>query len=51
MSQTDETLSIITNDAIIAVNQDANGSPASRIWKKSAGEGDLSLWSGSLVNK
>ncbi|OJT12590.1 Alpha-galactosidase [Trametes pubescens] len=48
---TNETLSIITNDALIAVNQDSNGSPASRIWKRTVAEGgDLQLWSGSLAN-
>ncbi|KAI0374369.1 alpha-galactosidase [Pilatotrama ljubarskyi] len=46
-----ETLTIITNDALIAVNQDPNGSPASRIWKHRLPEGgDLQLWQGSLVN-
>ncbi|PCH33471.1 glycoside hydrolase family 27 protein [Wolfiporia cocos MD-104 SS10] len=50
-NMTNETLEIITNDAIIAVNQDANGSPAERMWKVPvASGGDLSLWSGSLVN-
>ncbi|KAL1952162.1 hypothetical protein VTO73DRAFT_1311 [Trametes versicolor] len=48
---TNETLSIITNDALIAVNQDSNGSPANRIWKRTVAEGgDLQLWSGSLAN-
>jgi len=48
---TNETLEIITNDAIIAVNQDGAHSPAERLWKRatSAG-GDISLWSGSLEN-
>ncbi|KAI0768483.1 alpha-galactosidase [Trametes elegans] len=46
-----ETLTIITNDALIAVNQDPNGSPANRIWKRKLPEGgDLQLWSGSLAN-
>ncbi|KAI0361839.1 alpha-galactosidase [Trametes cingulata] len=46
-----ETLTIITNDALIAVNQDPNGSPANRIWKRTLPEGgDLQLWQGSLVN-
>jgi len=50
-NMTQETLEIITNDAIIAVNQDAAGSSASRIWKRSvSGGGDLSLWQGSLAN-
>jgi len=50
-SMTNETLTIITNDALIAVNQDSNASPASRIWKKPVSSGgDLSLWQGSLAN-
>jgi len=50
-NMTNETLSIITNDAIIAVNQDSAGSPATRQWKRSVSEGGhLELWSGSLVN-
>ncbi|KAI0803037.1 alpha-galactosidase [Irpex lacteus] len=50
-NMTNETLSIITNQAIIDVNQDANGSPANRLWKHSVdGGGDLSLWAGGLVN-
>jgi len=48
---TEETLEIITNDAIIAVNQDAAGSAASRIWKHPVPTGgDLSLWQGGLAN-
>jgi len=49
-SMSNETLSIITNDAIIAVNQDSAGAPANRIWKRSVSGGDLSLYQGSLVN-
>ncbi|OCH96617.1 glycoside hydrolase [Obba rivulosa] len=50
-NMTNETLSIITNDAIIAVSQDAAGSPATRQWKRAVSQGgDLQLWSGSLVN-
>lgn len=49
-NMTNETLSIITNDAIIAANQDPGGSPASRIWKVPVTGGDLSLWSSSLQN-
>ncbi|TBU34247.1 glycoside hydrolase [Dichomitus squalens] len=50
-SMSDETKQIITNDAIIAVNQDSNGSPAGRVWKKPASQGgDIQLWSGSLSN-
>ncbi|GJJ09984.1 hypothetical protein Clacol_004210 [Clathrus columnatus] len=50
-NMTNETLTIITNDALISVNQDSAGSPANRIWKQPAsGGGDLSLWQGSLAN-
>ncbi|KAJ3479183.1 hypothetical protein NLI96_g9237 [Meripilus lineatus] len=45
-----ETLEIITNKAIIDINQDPAASPATRRWKRSVPGGDLSLWSGSLVN-
>ncbi|KZT51903.1 glycoside hydrolase family 27 protein [Calocera cornea HHB12733] len=45
---TNETLEIITNDAIIAINQDASGSPASRIWVVNVTGGELQLWAGSL---
>lgn len=43
--QTSETLDIITNDAIIAANQDSLGAPAKRLWKR----GDLQLWAGPLA--
>ncbi|KDQ06371.1 glycoside hydrolase family 27 protein [Botryobasidium botryosum FD-172 SS1] len=48
---TSETLSIITNDAIIAVNQDPVGSPAVRLWREpqEAG-GTVQLWAGPLAN-
>ncbi|KAI8995307.1 alpha-galactosidase [Trametes punicea] len=50
-NMSNDTLTIITNDALIAVNQDPNGSPASRIWKRTLPEGgNLQLWQGSLVN-
>jgi len=44
-------MEIISNTAIIAVNQDRLGQPATRIWKKpqEAG-GDLQLWVGSLAD-
>ncbi|KAH7322096.1 glycoside hydrolase superfamily [Rhizoctonia solani] len=45
-----ETLEIITNQAVIAVSQDPNGSPANRLWKRTLTDGDLSLWIGGLVN-
>jgi len=47
---TNETLEIITNSAIIAINQDPLGSPVTRIWKQNVTGGDLQLWSGSLSN-
>ncbi|KAF8510879.1 alpha-galactosidase [Hysterangium stoloniferum] len=51
-SMTNETLSIITNDAIINVNQDPNAPPANRIWKRGVvgSSGDLSLWGTGLSN-
>jgi alpha-galactosidase len=44
-------MEIISNTAIIAVNQDSLGQPAYRIWKKpqDAG-GDLQLWAGPLAD-
>jgi len=40
-----QTLEIISNDAIIALNQDAWGASPVRIWKREVeGDGDLSLW-------
>lgn len=47
---TEETLSIITNQAVIAVSQDPNGSPANRLWKRTVTGGDVQLWMGGLVN-
>ncbi|KAI0348714.1 alpha-galactosidase [Trametopsis cervina] len=50
-NMTNETMEIITNTALIAVNQDSNGSPASRLWKRPiSGGGDLSLWAGGLAD-
>jgi len=50
-NMTAETLEIITNKAIIAVNQDPLGSPGIRVWKKTIPSGgDLQLWYGSLAN-
>lgn len=57
----DETLSIITNSAIIAINQDSSHSPAIRIWRRPvpgskepystiAGTPSLQLWMGYLSN-
>jgi hypothetical protein len=44
-------MEIISNTAIIAVNQDSLGQPARRIWKKpqDAG-GNLQLWAGPLAD-
>ncbi|GJJ08130.1 hypothetical protein Clacol_002338 [Clathrus columnatus] len=46
----DETLSIITNEAVIALNQDPYTSVANRIWRKAVfgSEGEVSLWQGAL---
>ena len=41
---------IITNDEIIAVNQDPAGSPANQRWKKAVNGGELQLWTGGLTN-
>ncbi|TCD67535.1 hypothetical protein EIP91_012289 [Steccherinum ochraceum] len=50
-NMSNETLSIITNDAVIALNQDDAGSPANRMWKRDVSDGgNLQLWQGSLVN-
>ena len=44
-------MEIISNTAIIAVNQDRLGQPATRIWKKPQGAGgDLQLWAGPLAD-
>ena len=44
-------MEIISNTAIIAVNQDRLGQPAARIWKKpQKGGGDLQLWVGPLAD-
>jgi len=44
-------MEIISNTAIIAVNQDRLGHPASRVWKKrQEGGGDLQLWAGPLAD-
>ena len=41
---------IITNDEIIAVNQDPAGSSANQRWKKAVNGGELQLWTGGLTN-
>jgi len=46
-----DTWAIITNTAIIAINQDLNGQSGIRLWKTSVPEGgDLQLWRSELVN-
>jgi len=45
----DETLTIITNDAIIGVKPRSRRICRFRMWKRTFnGGGDLSLWSGSM---
>ncbi|KAH9921937.1 glycoside hydrolase [Epithele typhae] len=48
-SMTPQTLTIITNDALIAINQDGNG-PITRRWKKPVKDGEIQLWSGGTAN-
>jgi len=44
-------MEIISNTAVIAVNQDRLGHPASRVWKKrQEGGGELQLWVGPLAD-
>ncbi|KAI0651654.1 alpha-galactosidase [Trametes meyenii] len=51
MNMSNETRTILTNEALIAVNQDSAGNPANRIWKRSVeAGGNLQLWQASLVN-
>lgn len=50
---TPATLSIYSNPAVLAISQDPLGSPAYRVWRYPAafddyGQGDISLWTGSL---
>ncbi|KZS88651.1 alpha-galactosidase [Sistotremastrum niveocremeum HHB9708] len=50
-SMSQDTWDIITNDAIIALNQDPVNSAANRVFNRSIeGGGSLSLWVGNLVN-
>ncbi|KAG8713138.1 hypothetical protein FRC09_019053 [Ceratobasidium sp. 395] len=44
------TLDIITNQAIVSVNQDSRGAPAARHWKREVKGGDAQLWSTRLAN-
>ncbi|KAF9780565.1 alpha-galactosidase [Thelephora terrestris] len=51
LNMSNETWTVITNTAIIAVNQDLNGQPGIRLWKTLVPEGgDLQLWRSELVN-
>jgi len=50
-----QSLSILMNPAVIAINQDPAGSSAQRVWRYDADtdqyvRGEISLWSGSLAN-
>ncbi|CAL1696554.1 unnamed protein product [Somion occarium] len=50
-NMSNETLTIITNKALIDINQDAGVGPANRMWKRTIPDGgDLQLWAGSLSN-
>lgn len=55
-NMTAETFSILTNPAVIAINQDPLGQPANRVWRyylddpDQNGQGQISLWSGMLGN-
>ncbi|CAI4061311.1 hypothetical protein SKDZ_07G0040 [Saccharomyces kudriavzevii ZP591] len=48
--------SIYTQASVIAINQDPEGAPATRVWKHQVpytdkyGEGEIQLWSGPLAN-
>ena len=49
-----QTLSIYSNPAVLAINQDPLGIPAHRVWQYSAptdgqGQGSYSLWTGELT--
>lgn len=50
-----QSLSILMNPAVIAINQDPAGSSAQRVWRYDAdkdkyGRGEISLWTGNLAN-
>jgi len=52
---TAQSLSILMNPAVIAINQDPAGSSGQRVWrfdtdKDKYGRGEISLWTGSLAN-
>ncbi|KDQ55671.1 glycoside hydrolase family 27 protein [Jaapia argillacea MUCL 33604] len=47
---TPDILDIITNDAIIAVNQDPLGASIKRSWKRLLEEGDVQMWTGPLAD-
>jgi len=51
LAMSNETWTVITNTAIIAINQDPNGQPGIRLWKRPVPEGgNLQLWRGDLAN-
>jgi len=51
LNMSNETWTILTNTAIIAMNQDPSGQPGIRLWKiKLPDGGDLQLWRGGLGN-
>src|ERR1700733_1561863 len=52
---TAQSLSILMNPAVIAINQDPAGSSGQRVWrfdtdKDQYGRGEISLWTGGLAN-
>ncbi|KAF9780546.1 hypothetical protein BJ322DRAFT_1083658 [Thelephora terrestris] len=52
MDCSNETWTVITNTAIISINQDLNGQPGIRLCKMLVPEGgDLQLWASELVNR
>jgi hypothetical protein len=48
--QSPETLEIVTNDAVIGINQDPAGAVANRLLNVPVTDGTLSLWQGWLEN-
>jgi len=51
LHMSNETWTILTNTAIIGINQDPNGQSGIRLWKRKLPEdGDLQLWRGDLAN-
>jgi alpha-galactosidase len=48
--QSPETLEIVTNDAVIRINQDPAGAVANRLLNVPVTGGTLSLWQGYLAD-